>query len=113
MARPRKEIDMEKVKRMCGIMCTAEEVASVLEISVDTLDRRLKEEFDCGYAEFFKRYSGTGKVSLRRWQFEAAKKGSNAMLIWLGKQYLGQTDKSEIYSKDPEEKIKDSLKMYD
>jgi hypothetical protein len=33
-----------------------------------------------------------GKASLRRMQWRAAER-STAMLIWLGKQYLGQTGK--------------------
>ena len=53
--------------------------------------RELKETF----AEAFKKRSVGGKVSLRRYQFELAKK-SAAMAIWLGKQYLGQTDHIEM-----------------
>jgi hypothetical protein len=34
-------------------------------------------------------------MSLRRWQIEAARKGNPTMLVWLGKQLLGQTDKIE------------------
>ena len=37
----------------------------------------------------------TGKASLRRTQFRMAET-SAAMAIWLGKQYLGQKDKSEL-----------------
>ena len=39
---------------------------------------------------------GRLKISLRRQQIEAAKKGNVAMLIWLGKQLLEQADKREI-----------------
>lgn len=35
-----------------------------------------------------------GRVSLRRSQWQAAQKGNAALLIWLGKQYLNQKDKS-------------------
>ncbi|HMB02936.1 MAG TPA: hypothetical protein VKP69_04240, partial [Isosphaeraceae bacterium] len=39
---------------------------------------------------------GTGRLrfhaSLKRLQFHAAKKGSAALLIWLGKVYLGQRE---------------------
>jgi hypothetical protein len=38
------------------------------------------------------------RASLRRWQLESAKKGNVAMLIWLGKQILQQTDKIEQVS---------------
>ena len=36
-----------------------------------------------------------GKASLRRTQFKIAEKGNANMAIFLGKQYLGQTDKAE------------------
>ena len=39
---------------------------------------------------------GDGLASLRRRQFKAAQDGNATMLIWLGKQYLGQTDKQDI-----------------
>ena len=42
--RPRIEIDMELLVNMVGIQCTATECAGVLNVSEDTLDRRLKEE---------------------------------------------------------------------
>jgi hypothetical protein len=35
------------------------------------------------------------EVQLRAAQFRLALDGNTAMLIWLGKQYLGQTDKHE------------------
>ena len=46
------------------------------------------------FAEIYKRGSEGGRKSLRRMQFESASKGSIAMQIWLGKQYLGQSDHS-------------------
>ena len=36
------------------------------------------------------------KVNLRQLQWKWAEKGSNALLIFLGKQYLGQTDRNEL-----------------
>ena len=49
------------------------------------------------------------KLSLRRAQFEEAKKGNYGMLRWLGIQYLGQTDKKEIV--DGKEKEPQELKI--
>ena len=38
-----------------------------------------------------------GKIALRRAQFKAATSGNNtALMIWLGKQYLEQTDQQNI-----------------
>lgn len=43
-----------------------------------------------------------GQTSLRRSQLDAAKKGNATMLIWLGKQYLGQADKPTPEESDEE-----------
>ena len=46
------------------------------------------------FSEVFKEKRGVGKISLRRAQFRLAEKNAN-MAIWLGKQYLGQSDRGE------------------
>ena len=93
MARPQIEIDWETVKNLCGIQCTGQEIADVLDISYDTLERRVKSEFKMSFADYIKKNSANGKMSLRRKQYETAMSGNTTMLVWLGKQYLGQTDK--------------------
>ena len=90
--RPRKEIDWEQLEKLCAIHCTGEECASVLKISYDTLNEAIKRKGYSGFQEYFKKYSGSGKASLRRMQFKSAESGNATMLIWLGKQYLGQRD---------------------
>lgn len=95
MARPRKEIDANLFKKLCGLQCTLEEIAGVFDCSPDTIERWCKREFKESFADIYKKYSANGKMSLRRYQFELAKK-SAAMAIWLGKQYLGQTDHIEM-----------------
>lgn len=92
MARPRKKIDPEQVKALAGIGCTNEEMADALKCSPDTLTRRFADAIESGRA--------TAKRSLRRMQWESAKNGSTGMLIWLGKQMLGQRDKQEISGPD-------------
>jgi hypothetical protein len=90
--RPKKFVDLEMIERLASIQCTHTEVASALGISVDTLTRHPN------FAEVYKRGTEGGRKSLRRMQFESANKGNVVMQIWLGKQYLGQSDqvKSEI-----------------
>ena len=46
------------------------------------------------FSEVFKQKRGVGKISLRRHQWRLAEKNAN-MAIWLGKQYLGQSDTPE------------------
>lgn len=94
MGRPRKEIDESIFKNLCGLQCTLEEIAGVFECSSDTIERWCKRTFNLTFADAYKKYSANGKTSLRRYQFELAKKNA-AMAIFLGKNYLGQTDRIE------------------
>lgn len=87
MAPPKIPIDMEQVRKLAAIDCTNAEIAAVLKISIGTLERRCRQAIAEGKEE--------GKASIRRKQFEIAQKGNVAMLIWLGKQRLGQTDKQD------------------
>lgn len=87
MPKPKAKFDRKLVRTLAGYGCTQEEIANACGISEGTLKRHAREELDAGYAEM--------KRSLRRWQYEAAKGGNTALLIWLGKQYLGQKDKHE------------------
>ena len=104
MARPKIEIDFKIVKNLCEIQCTGEEIAGVLNINYDTLNARIKEEYGIGFSEYYKKESSPGKTSLRRMQWKAADRGNITMLVWLGKQYLGQKDKQEL-SGDKEQPI--------
>ena len=92
-------VDLSRLPALCRIQATAEECASVLGISQDTLERRLKTEHGCTFSEFYNRYAAPGKCSLRRLQWKLARSGNPTMLIWLGKQWLGQTDKAETDTK--------------
>ncbi len=99
MARPQKEIDIRVFEGLCRIHCTLPEIAAVLTVSEDTVERWCKRTYKVGFAESHKKQSGMGKMSLRRAQFKAAEAGNATMLIWLGKQYLNQADKQEVESK--------------
>ena len=86
--RPKKEIDLKLVERLGKIMCTQEEIATILGVSHDTLSR------NPDFCVVYKKALEDGKMSLRRTQFKLART-SASMAIFLGKQYLGQTDKVE------------------
>lgn len=93
--RPRIEIDEEQFKGLCSIQCTLEEISSWFKCSEDTIERWCKRELKMSFAEAYKRYSVGGKISLRRYQMKMAEHNAT-MAIWLGKQYLGQTEKQEV-----------------
>jgi len=88
---PIKDIDFNILDNLIAIFCTGEECAGVLEIDYDTLNTRIKEKFNIGFSEYFKKRNAKGKASLRRKQYALLDKNV-AMAIWLGKQYLDQKD---------------------
>ena len=96
----------EKLIAMSRIQCTQEEICGIYGMSIDTLNRRIAERGDENFAGLYKKHSDEGKASLRRQQWAAAQKGNPTMLIWLGKQMLGQRDKQGIeHSGDPDNPI--------
>ena len=95
MGRPVIEIDYSLFESLCEIQCTLPEIAGVLKVSEDTVERRVKEKYGETFAETYKKLSAPGLMSLRRHQFRMAETNPT-MAIWLGKQYLGQSDKTEM-----------------
>ena len=85
-------IDWEKAAKLASYMCTAKEIGYILGVAADTLNYRCKTEQSCNLEDFLAKNQSTSLASLRVQQFAAAKKGSIQMMIWLGKQYLGQRD---------------------
>jgi len=92
--RPLIKIDWKQVDTMCAIHCTGEEQAGILGIDYDTLNFACKREKGLSFSDYFKQKSAGGKMSLRRRQYTSAMDGNATMLIWLGKQWLGQEEKS-------------------
>lgn len=85
--RPKAKVDGELVEKLASIGCTMTEIASACNCSVDTLERRFADTINKGREN--------GKTRLRKKQLEVALKGNVSMLIWLGKQMLGQSEKVE------------------
>jgi len=90
MARPRLVIDFELAEKLAQIHCTQEEIASVLGMSVDTLQRSKR------FNELYNKARLLGRASLRRMQWKLAESGDRTMQIWLGKQILMQRDNIDV-----------------
>lgn len=95
MGRPRIEIDWKEFDKLCAIHCTLREIAGWFDCSEDTIELRVKEKYGVTFTEHYSKRSSIGKVSLRRKQYQVAMNGNTALLIWLGKQHLGQSEKVE------------------
>lgn len=94
-------VDDDTIEKLASIHCTMEEIATIAGCSKDTIERRPE------LMEKIERARADGKASLRRHQWTLAQKGNATLLIWLGKQLLGQKDISRIELHDvPDEVFK-------
>ena len=90
-ASPKESEQRETIEKLASIGCNYEEIATIAKCSTKTLQRKYGSLIENGRAK--------GRMSLRKAQFEAAVNEHNpAMLIWLGKQWLGQKDSLELGS---------------
>ena len=93
--RPFAKIDWDDVKKLCQLQCTQKEIISFLNICKDTLYDRCRNEQGVDFSTFYDQNSAGGKCCLRRMQWQSAESGNSSLLIFLGKNYLNQTDKIE------------------
>lgn len=66
----------------------------MLDVTDKTLNKWCKKTYGKSFSEINAQKKDFGKVSLRRNQLELSKTNAT-MAIWLGKNWLGQTDKVE------------------
>lgn len=105
MARPKIEIDQKQFEALCKIQCTLEEVADYFDCSDTTIHRWCKKTYKKSFEDIYKKKSAGGRRSLRRIQWEAAQNGDKTMMIWLGRQWLGQTDKFTVVEKQGDKQL--------
>ena len=83
--------DMGAVEQLCRLNCTDAEIAAFFDVCLRTVERERQSNPE--FNEAIEKGKSYGKLSLRRKQVELANEGNATMLIWLGKQYMGQSDK--------------------
>ena len=79
---------LEQIKNMASYMCSKAEIGKIIGCSESTINRNqsAQESWEQGVA--------LAKQAIRKTQFDIATKlNSSIMAMWLGKVYLGQTDK--------------------
>lgn len=92
--RPDKTIDFKIFENLCGLFAKKSEIASVFDLDVRTLEKIVERNYGMSYCEVFDKYSGKGKISLRKAGFELAKRNS-AVWIFHAKNYLGLRDEPQ------------------
>lgn len=80
----KKIIDPKEVEKLASIGMKDREIAEYLDIDDSTLAYNFKSNIIKGRHNL--------KVSLRQAQIRLALSGNATLLIWLGKQYLGQSE---------------------
>lgn len=96
--RPLKEFDKKTFEDLVSLGCSQEEVCWFFRdengkpANIDTLSRWCKRTYGMTFQEYIKKVGCMGmKIRIRRNQLKLSEK-SAAMAIFLGKNYLGQTD---------------------
>lgn len=89
-------LDSDGVRSLAAIGCTLTEMGYVLGCDPKTVSNRFSKEIKEGMGEL--------KRSLRHYQVQKAFEGNVTMMIWLGKQYLGQSE-NPIMDQDDMDKV--------
>lgn len=84
VGRDKKVVPPDQVQELASLGCKDSEISNFFGINEDTLKYNFQEYLIKGREEL--------KQSLRRAQIKLALSGNAVMLIWLGKNILGQSD---------------------
>lgn len=93
MSRPAKEIDWDLVDELLIAGCLGTEIAPHFDLHPDTFYRRVEDKYSIGFTKYSAEKKSAGDSLLRKKQFDKALEGDNSMLVWLGKNRMGQRDK--------------------
>ena len=91
MGTPAFVFDPKQVQVFGMYSATFETMAEYYGCSIDTIARRMRDE-QGDFCRAYKKGLGMGLMKLREAQLKKALSGDSTMLIWLGKQLLGQRD---------------------
>jgi len=88
-------INKEELEKIMQFYPSRKETADWYKVSEKSLERFIRREYDMTFDAFRDKGFVKTKLALKRKQIEMALDGDRTMLIWLGKQLLGQTEKIE------------------
>ena len=89
------DINEEQVLRLAQKFWAITEIAAFFNVDEGTIRKRFPNLLIKG--------KELGKARLRDYQLAAAAKGNATMLIWLGKQYLGQKEPDQFVQQEIQE----------
>lgn len=94
--RPRKKISLTRVTKMFMANCTIKETAADQGICEKTLGEFIYEQMGMKSDEYKQHCFAAGNATLKEVQYDKAIAGDNTMLIFLGKDRLGQSDRRDL-----------------
>jgi hypothetical protein len=97
--RPKKEFDINLITELCEILCTQQEIESVMKLDRKTIESNLIKLTGLTFSQFYEQKSAAGKCSFRRHFWNQVKTGDwhdNNLVIFAAKNRLGMADKVEI-----------------
>lgn len=107
-------IDEKVFKELCKMQCTQLEICSVLNVSDEKLLQWCRKTYKVNFDVIAKVFRSEGNASLRRRQWMNAQSGDTKMLMWLGRNWLNQTDKQgEAADDEPPEAVQIVIQGYD
>jgi methylphosphotriester-DNA--protein-cysteine methyltransferase len=95
VAQPRVEFSWEKLDALLQFKATLKFCAEYLEVSVDTVQRRIKEEKGITFEEYAALKLQRTAVKLQQKAIEMALGGNTVMMIFALKNFAGWSDKIE------------------
>lgn len=102
MGRPKKVIDWDHLDNLLTLGAGLIDCSELLKMSDDTIQKNIKEKHNCTFTEYREKKLANMRVKLLKKQFDVAMNGNVTMLIWLGKQRLGQSEKTETTNRNVE-----------
>lgn len=86
-------IDWKRADELLEAGCMGTEIAAYFGMHHETFYDRVVKEKGVGFSEYSAKKKSSGEALLREAQYKKAiKKQDNTMLVWLGKQRLGQRE---------------------
>lgn len=96
MSRPEKIIDWELVDTLLIAGCLGTEIAANFDMHPNTFYDRVVQKYNMSFTQYSQEKRSVGDYLIRKAQFDKALEKDNTMMIWLGKQRLGQKENHEI-----------------
>ena len=104
MPMPKTEVDFSALDALLQFKVTLAFCADYLGVSVDAIQRRIREKFDMSFTEYHKLKMERTAVKLQQKAIEQALAGNSTMMIFALKNLANWSDKNES-----ELKIKNSI----